>query len=78
MDNWQPIESAPKPEAGQFYFGHRLLLVVDCGPGSARGISIGFWLEDDFYLDPCRDKARNYGYRVTHWMPRPELPKQEE
>jgi len=73
-DAWQPIETAPKPDIGANGFGKRLLLVVDCGDGTAQSVRMGCWEGTDWYLDNCIDRATACGYRVTHWRPLPAPP----
>src|SRR5690606_38624238 len=73
-DGWQPIETAPKPDIGANGFGKRLLLVVDCGDGTAPSVRKGYWEGTDWYLDCCMGLATDYGYRVTHWRPLPAPP----
>lgn len=71
---WQPIETALKPDIGADGFGKRLLLVVDCGEGTAASVQKGYWEGTDWYLDSCIGLATSCGYRVTHWQPLPEPP----
>ena len=71
---WQPIETAPKPDTRANGFGERLLLVVDCGDGTIPSVRRGYWEGTDWYLDCCDGSATDYGYRVTHWRPLPAPP----
>ena len=77
MSEWQPIETAPKPGRGEEGFGRRVLLLTDCGECTLQSCRIGWWL-DEWVSDGLARPIVAMGYRVTHWTPLPEPPKEAE
>jgi len=70
---WLPIESAPTKA------GERVLVIKDCGKGTLESVSLAYPLDDgEWYFDGGSNKSLHaYGYRVTHWMPLPQPPKEQ-
>jgi len=74
MDQWQPIETAPKDR--------RILLYQSGGGGEYytpawQKIFTGFWW-DDWYENEhfwTADEDRGFEVNPTHWMPLPAPPK---
>ena len=69
---WLQIETAPMPEVGAPGYGARVLLAVDCGDGTVKGVRVGWWDGSGWEIDASY--AKDLGYRVTHWMPLPAAP----
>lgn len=75
---WQPIETAPKNEAGEF-LGPDILIYYTVnglpwpaywGPSADSRVD-GAWISHD---DDCREFSTEH---VTHWMPLPAAPNLE-
>ena len=79
MDNWQPIETAPKEH------GHEILVCCNC-PCMMAVVEwldaaviddddfISGWYISDGHNDPIWFRANPY---MTHWQPLPEFPVDE-
>lgn len=76
MNEWQPIDTAPKD-------GTPILL----WDAESKSVNVGYWL--DRYTQPfhalvrgedanwCDDGGANPIFNATHWMPLPDPPKAE-
>jgi hypothetical protein len=73
---WQTIETAPMPKIGHTGYGERILLAVDCGPGTLPSVRIGWWSGHEWTSDTGFVSLPSLGYRVTHWMPLPPAPQE--
>ena len=65
-----------------------VLVVRDCGEGTLPSHDVTFMWSESQIMHKCHNNPRDIaerwneqeskGYRVTHWMPLPELPKRIE
>lgn len=70
MNEWQPIETAPKDGAW--------VLVYRPGPYPQDAIAVAMWAEwkpGFWYWQDHDDQNRPEDDNATHWMPLPEPPK---
>lgn len=67
---WELPENKPK----EF---ERVLLCLDCGPGSIKSIHIGFYSTKDGYISSMLKPmvpVEEQGYRAIAWLKMPPLP----
>ena len=66
MNEWQPIESAPKDETWIILYGDHL--------GEPHGC-IAFWSPDGGWFDSeaASKPVTAFGWTPTHWMPLPQI-----
>jgi len=80
MDEWKPISEATKvkmDERGEPYpFGPMLILASEFAH-----IAVGYWRQDpgeeSGWYSPHDHKRINYWNSFTHWLPIPDLPKDQ-
>ena len=59
-------------EDAQPKIDEEVLILLEVGGNIERGRYIG---DGDFKSNWCNRRGKNHTYKVTHWMPLPELPK---
>lgn len=74
MSHWISVdEQLPEPRNG--VSSAPVLVVKDCGPGSLPSMDVTFAWSDEYLSKGKRwHIEEGSSYRVTHWMPLPELP----
>jgi hypothetical protein len=79
VDDWRPIESAPKDgtfcllTGGAFWDQDFETFVVDNQP--QQPAVVGFWLDYCWCYAFWDSEWRSVYYNPTHWMPLPGLPR---
>ena len=70
MNTWTPVSTLP-PNDYQW-----LLVVFNCGTPSPPHVILGYY---DYRTQSWRGQSGRFAdhWRVTHWMPLPELPEEE-
>jgi len=63
---WIDIEEA-EPE-----FGQKVLILIDTGGNIEKGRYLG---DGEFMGNWFNRRGKNHYYKVTHWMPKPAMPK---
>jgi len=51
--------------------GQKVLILIDVGENIERGEYIG---NGNFKSNWCERRGKSHCYKVTHWMPKPEMP----
>lgn len=75
MNEWQPIETAPRERRDRFSGGGPIIALA-----SPRGYrALGYWGKcrdgREGWINPHDHLVMDYSKSFTHWMPLPEVPK---